>query len=333
MTEAPIPQPFELTGIGSSSRVFGGILIILAIVLGGVAYGLLAGHFERPAELATLPLDMMCGGGALLFFVVGLRAYCSRRLYRVDPVRQTMQRLTGGVFGTHYDEEIPFNQLAHVGIVREARGSHDKKTLAFPVYVHLKNGDRRQVCVWDRYPAARVRGERLAKTANVELHDDSEPGETQVRTPAELDQTIGEKLRTESSQRSSPSAPIRMHAKLQPRGDTLFIEIPRFDLTSLGPMKKAVWVVLALFGGWMVVAWYFGEYFVSLVGAIFAGAILYGVLRSETIVVSRDTLAVSAGIFFLRRTRKIPLAELVELFLHNATNAEDEESAELLEQG
>ena len=118
MTGTPISQPFDLIGIGSSSRAFGVILITIAIALGVVAYGLLEGYVERPVELATLPLDMLCGGGALLFFVVGLRAYFSHRLYRVDPLKQTIQRVTGGVFGTHYGEEIPFNQLAYVQIAR-----------------------------------------------------------------------------------------------------------------------------------------------------------------------------------------------------------------------
>ena len=187
--------------------------------------------------------------------------------------------------------------------------------------------------LWDRYITARGQGERLAKAANIELHDDSEAGETRVRTPDELDQTIREKLSKESSHRSPPSAPVRMHARIQPSVDTLLIEIPRFDIASLGPMKKAVWVLLAIFGGWVGVAVYFGEYFISFVGGIFAGAILYGLLRSETIALSRDTLAVSAGVFFLRRTRKIPLSELEELFLDHATKSEDKEADQLLEEG
>ena len=124
-----------------------------------------------------------------------------------------------------------------------------------------------------------------------------------------------------------------MHARIQPSVNTLLIEIPRFDIASLGPMKKAVWVLLAIFGGWVGVAVYFGEYFISFVGGIFAGAILYGLLRSETIALSRDTLAVSAGVFFLRMTRKIPLSELEELFLDHATKSEDKEADQLLEEG
>ena len=60
---------------------------------------------------------------------------------------------------------------------------------------------------------------------------------------------------------------------------------------------------------------------------------LYALLRSETIALSRDTLVVSIGVFFLKRTREIPLAELEELFLDQATKSEGEEADKLLKEG
>ena len=56
-------------------------------------------------------------------------------------------------------------------------------------------------------------------------------------------------------------------------------------------------------------------------------------LRSETITLTRDTLAVRSGIGFLKITQRIPLAELEELYLSNATESEREEPGKLLEEG
>ena len=333
MAVAPISQPFDLSPTLRNNRATGVVFLTLAILLGAVVFLHFEGHFQLPVEYSTLPFDELCGGFAFLFFVFGIRSYFRRLAYRVDPSKQTIQRVTGGVFGTRYDEEIPFSLLKHVQVVREARGTHKSKHTYFPVYIHLKSDDQKQVFLSDRYPAARVCGETLAKLANVKLHDDSQPGATQVRQPGELDETVREKLRNEFTHQLRPSAPPRMRAKIQPGVEALTIENPRFDIASLGPTKKALWVLFAIFGGWAAVFLYFEEYIFALFGAVVVAAMLYALLRTETMTLTRDTLAVRAGIFFLKRTKRIPLSELEELCLLNATESESEDSDKLLEKG
>ena len=291
MTVAPISQPFNLSATLRKDRAFGVVLLALAILFGAAGFLHFEGYFQLPTEYSTLPFDALCGGFALLFFIFGIRAYFRRLEYRIDPLKQTIQRVTRGVFGTRYGEEIPFSLLKHVQVVRETRGPHDDKHTYFPVYLHLKSDDQKQVFMADRYPAARVCGEKLAKVANVELHDDSQPGATQIRKPDELDETVRKKLRKEFLHDLKPSAPLRMRVKIRSDVETLTIENPRFDIAALGPMKKALWVLFAIFGAWAAVFLYFEEYIFSLFGAFVVAVMLYVLLRTETMTLTRDTLA------------------------------------------
>jgi hypothetical protein len=71
----------------------------------------------------------------------------------------------------------------------------------------------------------------------------------------------------------------------------------------------------------------------ALFGAFVCGTFFFLVFRSETIIVSRDALTLRAGLFFIQVPRSIPLSELEELTLLNATKEESKESDQLLGSG
>lgn len=330
MTVAPLSQPFDLSISLRGGCFFGIILLAIAITAGLAGFWHFQGRFQLPAEYSTLPFKELCAGIALFFFVVGISELIRYRGYRIDPLKQTIQGITRGVFGTRYDEEIPFSELNYVQVVRENRGTHDSsKHFYFSVYISLKNGNPQRVFLSDRYPAARVCGERLAKLANVDLHDDSETGASRIRKPEELDQTVWEKLCKYSSRRLPPSIPQTMHTKSQLSFESLTIVSPRFDINSLGPMKKALWVLFAIFGIWITVAVFYQSYLSAFFAVCVFAVMFSAMLRSETIILTRDTLTVQAAIGFLKRTQQIPLSELEEMCLSNVTKLEGEDSKKL----
>ncbi len=331
MTVPMISHPFDLKATGKGGYIFGIISLTIFMVLSVIGFGFFKGYFQPFAELSTLPLDLFCAAFSFMFLFAGIASFYRYRRYRVDPLKQTIQLVKGGIFGSRYAEVIRFDELKHILVAREDRGGHDNKTIYFPVYIHLKSDDMKQVFLSDRYLPARACGERLAKVTTVEFHDESQPGKTQVRKPEELDETVREWLGKEFYHRQPPKAPTLMHAKIQPSFEMLTILIPRFDVARLGPMKKALWILLVLFGGCAAAAFYFESYMFSLFGAIVFGVMLYGVLHSQTITLTRDILTVRSGIFFLKRTKQIPLSELEELCLLNSTGSESNDSDKLLQ--
>lgn len=329
MTVTPMSQPFDLSMMRGGGRLSGVIELTIAIAIGLTGFLHFKGYFQLPADFAILPFDELCAGFALLIFLSGIVDFFRFRGYRIDPLKKTIQQVTRGVFGTRYGQEIFFNNISHVQIVREVHGTPD--TAYLPVYIHLKSGDLKQVFKSDRYSIVRGCGEKLAKLINVDIHD-TEAGVTQVRKPEGLDETVREKLRKQSSHQISPNTPPRMHAKIKSRFESLVIDIPRFDITHLGAINKLLWVLFTVFPGWTAVALYFESYLLAFIGAFFWVIPLNAMLRSETITLTRDTFAVRSGIGLFKITQRIPLAELEELYLSNATQSEREESGKLLKE-
>ncbi len=332
MQEHLMSQPFDLPLTPRGGRLFGLIMLILGAT--AVFFGIwhFLGRFELPPEFSTIPFGPLCGLFGFMFFIVGLRGLLRYRGYRVDPARQTFREIRKGLLGTRYGDELTFNDVRYVGVVRERQGSREQQRLYYRVYIHLNNNESLRVFSSDRYSGARVSGEKLARLADVELHDSS-AGVTQIRKPAELDQTVREQLRLMDTRRPQPSQPSGMRALIQPGPDRLTIEIPRFGAGRLGPMQKVLWIVLALFAVWIAVALFFASYLVALVGAVFLGTFLGGLMYSETITLTRDSFSVNSGFLFFRRTRRIPLSELEELCLLNVTESESRESNQLLDKG
>ena len=168
----------------------------------------------------------------------------------------------------------------------------------------------------------------------VDLHDESEPGQAVVRKAGELDKTVGEKLRDGSMDlESAPDDTTLRYARMSQDSQQLVIEIPRFDLASLGKLRIAFWILLAFLGAWVGVSLYFKDFLFLLFGAFFSLVVLGGVFRTEHVTLTSDSLNAQLRFVLVRKTRRIPLSELEELALSNVAAEENEESDELLHSG
>ena len=326
-------QPFYLKDNWLGNIVFGLITLSIGVVLAYIAYDNYSGANSIIPELSGERVDVFFGifGGVLI--LVGLPSIFKRKGYKVYPSNRTICHVKKGIFGTKLSDEILFADLTHVQVARVTRSSNDSERTYFPVVIHLKSGESREIFWEDRYPHSRRCAETISRLADVDFYDDSEPGGTQVRTPEELDQTVGEKLAKKSADRSQPSKPVLTYAKVIPGTDSLRIEIPRVDLASFGPMRIALWILFAVFGGGAAAFFYYGEIVFGLFCSFVVAAFLYLILRSESITLTRDALIVREGISFIKWPRQIPFSELEELLLLNATAEEDKEADQLLESG
>ncbi|MCB0344949.1 MAG: hypothetical protein KDD66_07520 [Bdellovibrionales bacterium] len=327
-----VSQPFELERIGAGSKVFAFIEFILGAAFAYVAYEHFHGRYIVP-ELASAPLDLLCGGLAFVCIAMALTSFSGYRAWRIDPGSQKLFHVSKGMFGTKHANETAFNQISHVGVELQNQGTSSNRRNYYPVYVYSKDESKTRVFNDDRYLRSRSIAEKIAKAANVDFHDDSQPGPTQIRQPAELDETVQNKLRKNFHGRHAPTTPTKLHAKIRPDMSSLVIDIPPFDVRSLGPMKKGLGIMLTIFGGTAVVLAYFENYAFALFFGFIVLVFVYLLLRSETIKVTGDSLEVSDGISFLKRKRKIPLTELEELCLLNVAESESKEADQLLESG
>lgn len=264
-----------------------------------------------------------------VFFIFGLVGIFRFNGYRVDPSKQTIQKIKKGLFSTRKGEVILFNELNYVQFVREVvvsrSGRNRNRAIYFYVYIILKKGAGKKVFSGGLL-SGRVCSERLAKAVNVDLHDDSDPGKYQIRKPDELDKTVYEKLHQHFSLRIPPNKPLRMHTRTQLSFDTLIIESPRFNINNLGPLKKALWVLFAIFGILTAVALYFEEDMLTLFAAIPIAAMIFALLRSEIITLTKNTLLKQTAIGIFKRTQQIPLSGLEELYISKRTKSKKNES-------
>ncbi len=219
MTETKIlSQPFEFSSTPPINYWAGVILIAIAITAGIAGFLHFREYFQLPAEFSFIPFEMLCGGIALFFFIFGPVGIFRFNGYRVDPTKQTIQKIKKGIFSTRKGEEILFNELNYVQFVREVvvsgTGTNKRSDVCFYVYIFLKKGAGKRVFSGGLL-SGRVCSERLAKAVNVDLHDDSDPGLSQIRKPDELDKTVYEKLHQHFSLRTPPNTPLRMHSRTQ----------------------------------------------------------------------------------------------------------------------
>lgn len=332
MIGQPASEPFDLRSTPGGNRATGIFFLLLAGGAGFAAYWHYTGHFALPSDLSTLPFELMCGLFGGMLTVMGLKTVLRYRGFRINPGQQTVREIRKGLFGSRLGEEFLFGDVEHVRVERTRGGRQDRSSTFYPVYVQLKSGETKPLFSAGRYLDSRARGEKLAKLFRVDYHDASQ-GEVQIRTPEQLDETVQARLSLNQFDREAPPRPDKMHSIMRNEMDKLVIEIPAVSLASLGPLKMVLWIGLALLGIAVVATLVWTPSMFTLVGAFILVVVLVAVLRSETVTLSRDTLAVRSGVLIFKRTQTIPLSELEELCLVDATGSEGREANQLLAGG
>lgn len=322
--------PLDLCESSIGNRASGIFFLLLAA---GAFFLAWSGVLELPKDMADFPLELVGSLFGVILVYMGLSVVFALKGFRLDPTANTIRRFRRGAFGRRYGPEIALEDLDHLRFTLESSGTGGKKTVFYAVYLQQKTGEQVPVVRTDRFNYARQMAERFARELRLDLHDDSDGGEAHVRKPDELDETVREKLRKKVSLRSQPGTPARMRAKIQNGIDGLTIEIPRFEVKQLGPMQKALWILMIVLAGGIVAAYVWEMSGIALFCVPVFLVFSYLLLHSETIVVSRDTLSVGTGIGALKIKRSIPLAELEELHLTNLTAAEEKDLDKLVNDG
>lgn len=299
--------PYDLCEKHVGNRVSGLFFLTLA---GGAFFLAWSGVLELPPEMADFPLEPIGSLFGAILTYMGLSALLTLRGVRVDLVEKTIRRFRRGLFGRRYEPEVPLAELDHVRLRLEAWGTGSRKRTFHAVSLRLTSGEQLEVLGTDLFHHARQTAERFARELSLDLHDETDGGEAIIRRPDELDTTVRDKLREGRSSRPLPRQPFAPRATVHHGTNVLTIDIPRFAVGQLGPMQKALWILMAVLGGGIVASYYWRIEGVALFCVPVFLVFSYLLLRSETIVVTGDALAVSTGIGPARIKRSIPIGEL-----------------------
>ncbi|MGE0816442.1 MAG: hypothetical protein AB7O93_24090 [Vicinamibacterales bacterium] len=322
MVQTRDSAPFDLVRSTVGHRASGALFLVLSAAAFFLAW---SGVIDLPAEMATFPLTAIGSLFGAILAYMGLSALTESRGFRIDPAAKTIGRFRRGIFGRRYEAAIPFAALDGVSLTLRSWGSGGRQRVFYEVALRLTSGQNETILSTDRFSEARQTAERYARELALDLHDGAEGGEVVVRKPDDLDRTVRDTLREGLSSRLPPPAPIRPHATIRHGSDGLTIDIPRVAVGQLGPMQKALWLLMAALGAGIVAAYYWSIGGLALFCVPVFLVLGYALLRSETIVVSADALSVSTGIGPARIRRSIPLGELEELRLSNLTADEQQE--------
>ncbi len=323
-------EPKDLCESSVGDRASGIFFLLLAAGAFFLAWG---GVLDLPKEMNTFPLELVGSLFGAILLYQGLSVVFALKGFRVDPVAKTIRSFRRGAFGRRYGPEIALEDLDHVRYTLESRGTTSQKRVFQAVYLMTKSGEQTPVVRTDLFNYARSMAERFARELNLDLHDDSDGGEALVRSPEELDETVRERLGKKFSLRSQPSVPFAMRAKIDHGIDGLTIEIPRFEIGELGPMQKALWILMIALAGGIAAAYRWELSGVALFCVPVFLVFAYMLLRSETIRISGDSLSVRVGVGALKVKKTIPLSELEELHLSNLTAAEERDLGQLVNSG
>ncbi|MEZ5419705.1 MAG: hypothetical protein R2708_20495 [Vicinamibacterales bacterium] len=327
MDETRVSAPFDVRR-PTTGNVAAGIVFLL---LSALAFFLaLSGVVELPRDMTTFPLTPIGSLFGSILALMGVSALAQSQGFRVDPAARTIRRYRRGIFGRRYEDAVPFDALDHVSVALRSWGSASRKRTFLAVSLRRRTGQDETIITTDRFDEARQTAERFARILALDLHDSADGGEAVVRKPADLDRTVRDSLRATLSARLPPAAPSRPHATVRRDAEALTIEIPRLAIGRLGPMQKALWILLAAPAAGIVAAYYWRIGGLALFCVPVFALFTYALLRSETIVVNADSLSVSAGIGPLKVRRSIPLARLEELRLSNVTADEQKELDQLV---
>lgn len=155
----------------------------------------------------------------LVFVVSGAILALGRTGTVLDRETWTVRRWWGLPF-TIWSRSAPLDHFIHVRLERSLGDEDD----SFPVRLM---GDGATVQVFDSscYHQSRVQAERVATFLGWDLHDRSR-GEAVVREPAELQETLRERLQRSGAAPSMRSRPEEAKAVCRVEGGSLSLEIP-----------------------------------------------------------------------------------------------------------
>ncbi len=148
----------------------------------------------------------------------------------------------------------PLSQFDRVELRLEYRrrgGRHHKKLTYYLIDLKGKKGQTQRIKEWRKYLKSRRFAERLARLAQLPLHDRT-TGSRQVRRPEDLDLNLRERLRRSSEAIERPQLPQGSTIRVKERGRSIHLQMPP-QATSIPLIVGAVTLTQVFtLAGWFI---------------------------------------------------------------------------------
>jgi hypothetical protein len=190
-------------------------------------------------EVPPLYFGLPFGG---IFAAVGAGLVFGRTGVTIDRRRQSLVKWWG-MLGLSKRSEYFLPDFCEVVLRREVRSGDKSSHTVYPVRLRSETREESVTLEEPRdYEAARSLAERVAKLVDKPLADSSS-GETVVRRPDRLDESLREAARRSGERVEVPDAPPQMRSNLSIDGFRVSIEIPATGIQ--GGQKLLVGVLVA----------------------------------------------------------------------------------------
>jgi len=316
----PSPDVLEKKSGGGCLRLFGLPFFLAGLFVLQIPLGLIP--LENQDEIKgwmtvfipLFSLPFIAVGGGLLF---------GGKTLTMDKTRNSLTQAWKLLSFPVRAKEFPLDGFSAIA-VRKDVGDSDSPT-TYPV--SLANKDRVPILTLVnpvKYEDSRRVSEQVAKFLNLPV-EDSVSGETVVREPERLDESIAGRARRTGEKVGLPPAPPVMRSKVEQLGRQLVIDIPGRGMGAASLIGAAVPLVIAAFIISSVLdsrGPFIDQYRLHVIGLIALSAILMGLLpalrrRSNVtrVTASPEELRVEFRAGRKVKTQVIPSAELEELHL------------------